>query len=69
MFVVFSIEKIKRLNTYIVANNLELDIEADGGINLDNVEEVKSAGAEIIVSGTGIIASENYKDVIDNMKE
>lgn len=64
-----TLNKIKKLSDCIKEKEYDVLIEADGGINLDNVEEVKSAGAEIIVSGTGIIASENYKDVIDNMKE
>lgn len=64
-----TLNKIKKLSDCIKEKEYDVLIEADGGINIDNVEEVKSAGAEIIVSGTGIIASENYKDVIDNMKE
>ena len=35
----------------------------------DNVEAVKKSGAEIIVSGTGIINSDNYVDIIRIMKE
>ena len=57
-----TIEKIKKLNTYIVANNLELDIEADGG------KKVAEAGTDIIVSGSAILNSENYKEYIKNLK-
>ena len=64
-----TLNKIKKLSDYIKEKEYEVLIEADGGINLENIEQVKSSGAEIIVSGTGIIASENYKDVIDNMKK
>ena len=63
-----TIEKIKKLNTYIVANNLELDIEADGGINVENVKKVAEAGTDIIVSGSAILNSENYKEYIKNLK-
>ena len=36
-------------------NNIEIDIEADGGIKVNNVQNVKTKGANIIVSGSGII--------------
>ena len=47
----------------------ELDIEVDGGINLDNVEMVKAAGANMIVSGTAIVNSTDRKYVISQMKK
>jgi len=64
-----TVGKIKNVANYIKDNQLEVLIEADGGINVDNVEMLKNAGAEIIVSGTGIINSENYADIIKKMKE
>ncbi|MBO5349107.1 MAG: ribulose-phosphate 3-epimerase [Clostridia bacterium] len=63
-----AIQKIKELKDYIDANNIDIDISADGGIKLENVEDVKSAGANIIVSGSGIINSNKYEDVISKMK-
>ena len=46
------IAKIDELKTYIEKNNLEIDIEADGGINLKTAQRVKKAGANILVAGT-----------------
>ena len=46
----------------------DLDIEVDGGINLETVEEVKKAGANIIVAGTAIFGAEDRKFVIDKFK-
>ena len=63
-----TIEKIKILKEYIQKNNLEVDIEADGGINLDNIEEIKKAGVDIIVAGTCIIESNNFKETINKLK-
>ena len=34
-----TIDKIAKLKKYIEENNIDIDIEADGGINTDNVEE------------------------------
>ena len=63
-----TIQKIKDLKQYIVKNNLEVDIEADGGINLENVSLLKEAGCDIVVAGTCIIQSDNFKETIKKLK-
>ena len=60
--------KIKQLKQYIQKNNIELDIEADGGINLETIKKVKEAGIDIAVVGSGIINTENYKETIKQLK-
>lgn len=62
------IEKISKLHKYINENNIEIDIEADGGINLKTAEAVKNAGANILVSGTAILIAKDYKTIIDELK-
>lgn len=62
------VEKIKQLKQHIDQNHLEIDIEADGGINLRTAEAVKKAGANILVSGSAILAATNYKTIIDELK-
>ncbi len=63
------IEKIKTLREYIEENHLEVDIEADGGINTENVKELTKAGCNIIVAGTAITSSNNYAETIRKLKE
>ena len=63
------LEKIRTLKKYIDKNNVEIDIEADGGINLRTHEQVKKAGANILVSGTAIVQAKDFKDIIDELKE
>ncbi len=63
-----TIEKIQKLNKYIQKNNLEVDIQVDGGINTKNVNLLKKAGANIIVAGTAIINSNNYKNIVQTLK-
>ena len=53
------VNKIAELKEYIQKNNLEVDIEADGGINLTTAEAVKKAGANILVSGTAILMAKD----------
>lgn len=63
-----TIEKVKEISKYIEENAIDIDIEVDGGVNLENVEQLKEAGATIIVAGTAIIESEDYSDTIKRMK-
>lgn len=62
------IDKIATLKKYIEQNNLETDIEVDGGINLKTVQRVKSAGANILVAGTAILAGTDYSIIINELK-
>ena len=64
-----TLEKIEFLKEYRRKNNMNFYIEADGGINLETVGNVKKSGADIIVSGTAIIKSEDYKQRIKELKE
>ena len=64
-----TVEKIHALKQYVKDKQLEVDIEADGGINTETAEMVKRAGADILVSGSGILNSENYAEVVKNLKK
>lgn len=58
-------EKIRKLKELIVQKKLSVDIEVDGGITLDNVEECVRAGANIIVAGTAVFKG-NMQENIEN---
>ncbi|HIP93541.1 MAG TPA: ribulose-phosphate 3-epimerase [Desulfurobacteriaceae bacterium] len=62
-FLEFTLEKVRKLKNIIKEKSLNTLIEVDGGIKLDNVEKVLKAGADIIVSGSGIFSNpkENTK--------
>lgn len=62
------VDKISTLKQYITDKNLEVDIEADGGININTCDAVKKAGANILVSGTAILMAKDYKVIIDDLK-
>lgn len=64
-----TIEKIKKIKEYIYQNNLETYIEADGGINPNNSKELQEAGVDIIVAGSSIINSGDYKKAINDLKK
>lgn len=47
----------------------DLDIEVDGGINLETIKEAKNAGANIFVAGTAIFGAADRKYVIGKLRE
>ena len=61
-------DKVSKLKKYIDENDIEIDIEVDGGINLRTAEDVKKAGANILVAGTAILNAVDYKVIIDELK-
>ena len=63
------IEKVKKLSEYVKENDLEIDIEVDGGINLKTAPDLKKAGANILVSGTAILMANDYRVIIDEFKK
>lgn len=63
-----TVEKIKELKQYITENNIDIDIEADGGINIENIENLKEVGLDIAVVGTGITKTSDYKKAIQELK-
>ena len=63
-----TIDKIKKLNKIREEQNLSFDIEADGGINVENSQELIDSGTDILVAGTAILKSKDYKEAIMNLK-
>lgn len=63
------VEKIKQLKRYCSQEEIEIDIEVDGGINLRTAPLVKQAGANILVAGTAILMANNYQTIIQELKE
>ena len=62
------VKKIEELKKYLEENNLETDIEVDGGINLKTAPIVKKAGANILVAGTAILMANKFEDIISELK-
>lgn len=63
-----TIEKIRNLKKYIEVHNFDVDIEADGGINVENSNKLKDAGCDIVVAGTAILNSDNFKEIVENLR-
>lgn len=71
-FIPASLEKISELKALLEENQVQADIEVDGGIYHSNVGEVLEAGANVIVSGSGVFkgdATENTKKFMEILKK
>ena len=53
------LDKVKQLKEIQSQDNMDYDIEIDGGINFDNFQAAIEAGANILVSGTTVFKSNN----------
>ena len=68
-FIPTSLEKLRRLRKLIDERGLKTRIEIDGGIGADNIAEVASAGAEIIVSGSAIFGAPDPAAALRELRE
>ncbi len=61
-FIKDCVEKIR----YVKAKKPNMDIQVDGGINLENLSDVITAGANVIVAGSSVF---NTDDPVETCKE
>ena len=62
------LNKIKQLKLLVVSRKLSVDIEVDGGINLETAKEVIKAGANVLVAGSAIFYAKDCQPVIQQLK-
>jgi ribulose-phosphate 3-epimerase len=55
-FIPASIEKIRAVRRRIDESKRKIDLEVDGGINVDTARQAIAAGADVLVAGTGTFA-------------
>lgn len=67
-FIYRSLEKIRQLKDEIIARNLEIDIEVDGGVGLQNAEKILQAGANVLVAGNAVFSAASPQRAIEQLK-
>ncbi len=67
-FIKSTTQRLKELRKLIDKNKSTTLIQIDGGVDLSNIKELASAGADILVSGSCIFSSENPSSMIDSLK-
>ena len=68
-FIPSALEKIVQLRAIIDRKGYTCDIEVDGGIKVDNIAEVVAAGANVIVSGSGVFGTKDYAATIAELRK
>jgi len=61
-------DKIKKVREMINKSNRYIDLEVDGGINKDTAIETLAVGANVLVAGTAVFGTEDYKEAISLLK-
>ena len=62
-------KKIEQVKAMCSANNPDLYIEIDGGVNLKNTPQLVAAGANALVAGNFVFSSENSLQTIEQLKQ
>ncbi len=68
-FIPYCKNKIAELRETINQRKLKTLIEVDGGVNVDNIGELASLGADVFVAGSAIFGSKDYKKTVAEMRK
>jgi len=68
-FIEHSYEKIRQLRTMAAGRNNNLLIEVDGGVNQHNALALLKAGANVLVAGNAIFATEDPEQTVNDFKK
>jgi len=68
-FIEHSYEKIRQVRTMAAGRNNNLLIEVDGGVNQHNALALLKAGANVLVAGNAIFATEDPEQTVNDFKK
>jgi len=67
-FIESSLDKINEVRKIIDSSGNNIRLEVDGGVKIQNIKEIATAGADTFVAGSAIFNSNNYSETISAMK-
>jgi ribulose-phosphate 3-epimerase len=67
-FIPSALDKLRQVRKMIDESGFDIRLEIDGGVKVDNIREIKAAGADTFVAGSAIFSQPDYKAVIDAMR-
>jgi ribulose-phosphate 3-epimerase len=67
-FIDSALRKIEAVRKRITATGRDIRLEVDGGIKVDNIRRVASAGADTFVAGSAIFGKPDYQAVVNAMR-
>ena len=68
-FIPAALDKLRYIRRELKRRGLTIDVQIDGGVKLDNIADVKSAGANVFVSGSGIFGQSDYRKIMGEMRD
>ncbi|HJU03594.1 MAG TPA: ribulose-phosphate 3-epimerase [Nitrospiraceae bacterium] len=68
-FIPGSLDKIKRARRLLDHSQSHADLEVDGGVKVDNAARILEAGADILVAGSAIFTSPDYRATITALRD
>jgi len=68
-FIPAVLKKLKQARKIIDQSGLPIRLEIDGGVKVDNIAEIKAAGADTFVAGSAIFNTKDYSGTIAKMRE
>jgi|TARA_B100002003_G_scaffold202256_1_gene194376 ribulose-phosphate 3-epimerase len=68
-FIPATLDKLKRARQMIDASSRDIRLEIDGGVKIDNIAAIATAGADAFVAGSAIFGTSDYRDTIANMRQ
>lgn len=67
-FIPSTLDKLRAVRQRIDESGYDIRLEIDGGVKVDNIQEIAQAGADVFVAGSAIFNQPDYKQVIDQMR-
>jgi len=58
-----------RIDAWMQAGGQEIVLQVDGGVKIDNIAEIRRAGADTFVAGSAIFGKPDYAGIIKSMRE
>lgn len=68
-FIENCLPKITALRQRISQLGLNVELQVDGGVNVDNIGEIAAAGADVFVAGSAVFGTDDYAATIAILKE
>ncbi len=68
-FIPSILDKIQNLSEITTHYENPIALEVDGGINSDNAADIAEAGASVLVAGSAIFNSKDYKKAIESLRQ
>jgi ribulose-phosphate 3-epimerase len=69
LFIPSMLDKIQNLNDIMSHYEHPIELEVDGGIKNENAGDIKKAGASVLVAGSAIFNTNDYKKAIKSLRE